>query len=251
MLLYILLAVIIVSLISFVGIITFFWNKRFIDKIIFFLVSFACGALLAAAFFDLIPEAIEHSSVEYATGVILLGIVLFFILEKTFYWFHCHHGECAHHHKSIIKPFAYLNLVGDGLHNFIDGMVISGAFLTSYDVGIVASIAVILHEIPQEVGDFGILIFGGFKRSRALLFNFFSALMAIAGAVIAYFASTIIEGIEPFLLAFAAGNFIYLACTDLMPQLHHEKRFLQNFKYVFFLLLGVGLIWLVNNLLHH
>lgn len=250
MLLYIMTAVIIVSLISFIGM-ALFWKKKDMDKIIFFLISFACGALLAAAFLDLIPEAIEQTSAKYSTEVILLSIILFFIIEKTFYWYHCHHGACAHHHKSIIKPFAYLNLIGDGLHNFIDGIVIAGAFLTSYEVGIVATIAVILHEIPQEIGDFGILIFGGFKRSKALLFNFFSALTAVAGAIIAYYASSFIQGFESFLIPFAAGNFIYLACTDLMPQLHHEKRFWQNFRYALFLILGVALIWLVNTFVSH
>ncbi len=250
----ILLAVSIVCILSFVGIATLVFQRKLLDKLTFFLVSFAAGGLLGAVFFDILPETVEILK-DDAFIWVLSGILLFFILEKTFYWYHCHHGHCATHHKaSNIKPFTFVNLIGDAIHNFVDGMVIAAAFLSKPEdlsLGIITTLAVILHEIPQEIGDFGILIHGGYSRFKALMFNFLSALAAILGAFLTYLFTSSFQNIEGYLLALAAGNFIYLACTDLLPELHHEKRMLVNLKHFLVIILGITVVWISTSLLTH
>ncbi len=180
---------------------------------------------------------------------VLVSILIFFLLEKYVNWYHCHGADHCEVHE--VKAFKYVNLVGDGLHNFIDGAVIATSFIVSTNLGIVASIAIILHEIPQELGDFAILLHGGFTKKKALLFNFLSGLMAVVGALIAYFASQIFETMEPILLAVAAGSFIYLAVADLLPELHKETRTKRSLMQFGLLLLGIGIIWLVGTMFAH
>lgn len=251
MLLTILLAVFIVSVISLIGVITLALKKDFLDKITIFLVSFAAGGLLGAVFFDILPESVEILG-ENTFSWVLGGIILFFLLEKVFYWYHCHHGRCATHHNSRhVKSFTFVNLVGDGIHNFVDGMVIAAAFLSrpeDLSLGIITTFAVILHEIPQEIGDFGILVHGGYSRFKALMFNFVFALTAVLGASLTYLFTSTFQNIEGHLLALAAGNFIYLACTDLLPELHHEKDMLSNLKHVFIIILGVLVVLISTKL---
>lgn len=234
-------SVFVVSVISLVGILALALKEKMLEKVLFVLIALAAGTLLGAAFLDLIPEAIEEGG-EGVLLYVLSGVVAFFILERFVFWHHCHEGKCD------IHAFSYLNLVGDGVHNFIDGMVIAAAYLTSVPVGIIATIAIIAHEIPQEIGDFGILVYGGFSRLKALFYNFLSAVTAFAGAILTYFFAPYIESSVSFLLAFAAGGFIYIATADLMPELRKELEIKRSFIQLALLILGIGVIWTVIRL---
>ncbi len=232
----ILISVFVVSVISLIGIVTFLFKSKSLDKIFFVMVSFATGSMLGAAFLDLLPEAIGQMSPEKVFGSALFGIMIFFLLEKFLYWYHCHEGECDVH------QFTYLNLFGDGIHNFLDGVIIASAFLTSNSVGIIATIAIVLHEIPQELGDFGVLVYGGFSKAKALFYNFVTALMAFLGAVAAYFFLNQIKGFTPLMVGVAAGGFIYISCTDLIPELNKERKVARSIQQFVLILLGIGLI---------
>ena len=216
----IILASVIVSLMSFVGIITLALKDRLLHSLLPLFVSFAAGTMLATAFFDLIPESLAGANIMYTMQVVVLGIVMFFVIEKFLYWHHHH----KHHHKGERgeMPFTYLNLIGDGVHNFVDGAIIAASFLANSTVGIAATIAIMAHEIPQEIGDFSLLIYGGFTKKKALLFNFASALAALVGALLTFYVSGLVPGLVGFLVPLAAGNFIYLACVDLVPEMHKE-----------------------------
>ncbi|MFH1773457.1 MAG: ZIP family metal transporter [Methanobacteriota archaeon] len=233
----ILASVFIVSIISLIGIFSLMLREGLLKRILFILIAFAAGALLGAAFLDLIPEAMEESKGANVFGYVLFGILSFFVLERFIFWRHCHDGKCDVH------TFSYLNLVGDGVHNFIDGMVIAAAFLTNVPLGVVTTIAIIFHEIPQEIGDFGILVYGGFSRFRALFYNFLSSLTAFIGAISTYFFSSYIESSLTFLLALAAGGFIYIATADLMPELQKEVDFEKSVVQLFSLIAGIVLLW--------
>ncbi|MCX6708282.1 MAG: ZIP family metal transporter [Candidatus Woesearchaeota archaeon] len=239
---YILISVFLVSLGAFVGVITLFLKPKFLEKILFGLVSFAAGALLGAAFLDLLPEALENNGgpvLVYA----LVGVVVFYVLETFLFWYHCHYGHHHHHERKHKAPMALLNLFGDGVHNFVDGMIIAAAYLSSIQVGIAATVAVLLHEIPQELGDFGILIYGGLSRKKALFFNFLCALTAVLGALAVYFFSTRIQNISAILVPFAAGGFIYIASADLLPELHKERNLKKAVIQLFYFLLGIAIIY--------
>lgn len=205
------------SLVSFSGGILAFLSQEKIKKFAHFVVSFAVGALLGVALLELIPEAAEMASLEMIMPLVLFGILVFFVLEKFLFWYHCHDGRCPVH------TYNYLILWGDFLHNFIDGAIIALTFLADVQLGILTTIAVIFHEIPQEIGDFGILLHGGFSRGKALFYNFIISLGTIAGALLAYVFGAYLQGYIPFTLAVIAGNFIYLAATDLMPELHEPN----------------------------
>lgn len=235
----ILLTVFIVSLISLIGIFSLLLKENVMDKILFILVSFSAGSLLGAAFLDLLPEAVDGGN-PGILNYVLLGIILFFMMEKFLYWYHCHRGKCEVH------IFTYLNLIGDGIHNFTDGVIIATSFLVSIPLGTVTSLAIILHEIPQEIGDFGILVYGGFSKTRALFYNFISALTAFLGALVAYFFIPKAENFAPFIIAFAAGGFIYIACSDLIPELHKEKNTRRSFLQFALLLIGIAIIFFVR-----
>lgn len=243
-LLTILAAVALVSLVSFVGVLTLYLQKK-LDEILSYLVSFAAGGLLGAVFFDLLPEAVEKTP-NWAVGV-LAGILVFFIIEMFLHWHHHHHG----HKKNHIHPVGYLNLIGDGAHNFIDGMIIAAAFLINVPLGLVTTLAVILHEIPQEFGDFGILIYSGFPKNTALGLNFATALTAVAGALVAFFLSSLVQNFELLLVPFAAGSFIYIATADLLPEIHKHggKELLESVGQVALLFLGIFMIWAVGKFL--
>jgi zinc and cadmium transporter len=210
-------ATLLVSLFSFTGIMTFFIKGKLFDKILFLLIGFSAGALIGSAFLHLLPEALEGLSAEKTFIYFILGFVVFLVLERFFHWRHCHNGICD------IHAFTYLNLIGDGVHNFIDGIVIAISFLTSIHLGIVATLAVIFHEIPQELGDFGVLVYGGFSRAKALFYNFLSAVSAIAGAILTYLLADRIESISFGLLALSAGGFSYISSSDLIPEIHRQR----------------------------
>lgn len=216
-LLWILSATILVSLLSLVGVFTFGIKSKAFDKILIFFVGFAAGSLIGGAFLHLLPEAIEACGCNQAFFYALIGFTAFFLMERCLYWRHCHDGVCE------IHTFTYLNLIGDGVHNFTDGLIIAASFVVDFRLGLVTTLAVIFHEVPQEIGDFGILVYGGFSKKKALLFNFLCSLAAILGALIGYMLSNIAGNISLFLVPFTAGGFIYIAASDLIPELHKQK----------------------------
>lgn len=211
-------SVILVSIVSLVGAVTLLFTAVRVRFILYVLVAFSAGGMMGGAFFHLLPEALTRTPSLQVFMILLFGFSLFFILERLILWHHCHDGICDVH------PFTYLNLVGDSVHNFIDGFVIAASYMVNIDVGIVTTIAIILHEIPQELGDFGVLVYGGFKPRRALFLNFVTALLAAAGAVAGYFTINLMHGFMQYVLPFAAGNFIYIAGSDLVPELHKEAK---------------------------
>ncbi len=204
-----------ISLIAFIGIASLAFKDKLLDKILLCLVGFAGGALIGGAFLHLLPETVQKSTNMDVFLALSFGFFLFFLLEKLL-WRHCHKGKCE------IHPFAYINLVGDGVHNFIDGLVIAASFLSSVELGIVTSLAVAFHEIPQEIGDFGVLVYAGMQKSRALILNFITALSVIVGGVAGYYMSSLVGESIIYLLPFTAGGFIYIAASDLIPELHKE-----------------------------
>lgn len=223
-------SVILVSLISLIGLASISVKEEKLRKILIYLVSFSAGALLADAFIHLLPEAVKTRGFTLQISIyILLGIGISFVIEKIIHWHHCHHThstECLkeHHNRIHAEPFAKMNLIGDAVHNFIDGLIIGGSYLVSIPVGLASTLAVILHEIPQEIGDFGILLHGGYTRKKALFLNFITALTAVAGAIIAILISQLTPHLTEFLVPFAAGSFIYIAGSDLVPELHKETN---------------------------
>lgn len=237
--LYALISVFIVSLISLVGVLTLAIKERQLKKILLFLVSFSAGALLGGAFIHLIPEAFEKLSHITASFYVLVGILIFFVLEKFIHWRHCHIPTSKQHPH----PFAFMNLIGDGLHNLIDGMIIGASYLVSIPLGIATTVAVFLHEIPQEIGDFGVLVYGGFKKTKALFFNFLSAITAIIGAVIALAIGTKTQTFALFLLPIAAGGFIYIAGSDLIPELHKESVPIKSLIQLISLIVGIAVMF--------
>ena len=239
LMLTILLATFIVSLISLIGIFFIGMKQDTLTKVIKYLVSFAVGGLLGGAFFHLLPESVESGNPSIFVYV-LSGIMIFFLIEKFLHWRHCHKGHCDAH------TFTYLNLIGDGIHNFIDGMIISASFVTDMRLGVITTLAVAAHEIPQEIGDFGILVYGGFSKSKALLFNLLSALTAMVGAVIAYFSFSQIVWLKEVLIPFTAGGFLYIALVDLIPELHKEAG-KGNIALQFITMIGgLLLMWLLK-----
>ena len=215
--LYALVSVVIVSLISLIGVFTFAISGNFLRRILILLVSFAAGALLGDVFIHLLPEAVNEFGFTIEVSLyVLVGILIFFVLEKVVQWRHCHIPTT----KTHVHPVALMNLIGDGLHNLIDGMIIAGSYMASTSLGIATTIAVVLHEIPQEMGDFGVLLHGGFNKVKALFFNFVTALFAVLGALIALVIGSGMENFSLIILPITAGGFIYIAGSDLIPELH-------------------------------
>lgn len=237
-LIYIIISTMVISLASLVGIFFISIRKGLLDKIILDLVTFATGVLLGGALLHLIPEAFE-SGIN-APLWILSGIILFFILEKFLFWRHCHDEHCHVH------PFRYLNLIGDAVHNFVDGTIIAAAFVTDIKLGITTSILVLAHEIPQEMGDFGILVYGGFSKARALFYNLVSAATCVIGGIVAYFFAERIENLALVLIAFAGGNFLYMALVDLLPELHKATKPKESLFQFILLCLGIFFMWLLK-----
>ena len=238
-----LLSVSVVSLLSLVGAGSLLLKRELSKKQVLYLVSFSVGGLLGGAFFHLVPEAIEiNGEVLRVSTWLLAGIFTSYILEMVLKWRHCHIPTSDEHPHS----FAYINLVGDGMHNMIDGIIIGGAYLTSTSLGVATTIAVCLHEIPQEIGDFGVLIYAGMTRRRALLLNLLSASTAILGVVIALTLSAYVDNLVALLLPFAAGNFIYIAGSDLVPELQDEKNISSSLVQLVLMVLGVSLLYLLK-----
>jgi zinc and cadmium transporter len=242
-LIQILVATFIVSLISLVGILTLFLKKDFLNKALLVLVALSAGGLLGGAFLHLLPEAVEEAGDTLNVFLyLLLGFCLFFVLEQFLRWRH-EHGTV---HQ--VQPFSYLILISDSVHNFVDGLIIAASFIASFQIGIVTTLAVALHEIPQELGDFGVLIYGGFSRARALTFNYISAVTAIVGGVIGYYLSSLMQGSAIYLLSFAAGNFIYIAAADLIPEIKHTTNLKRSALHFGTFLVGLALMLVIRQL---
>ena len=208
-------------------------------------LSYAVGTMLGAAFLGLLPHALEAAPPVAVLGTVLGGMVVFFVLEKLVIWRHCHDGECAVHGAA-----APLILVGDTLHNFADGVVIAAAFLAGTSLGIATALAVIAHELPQELGDFAILLDSGYSRGRALALNALSGLASLAGALLAYGALESVRDAVPYVLALSAASFLYIATADLIPGLHRRPGAAEGLGQVLLLLAGIGTVVAVDGLAH-
>ncbi len=236
---YTLLSVLIISLLSLVGVFILSLREALLRRILIYLVSFSTGAILGNVFLHLLPEVIDSMPQE-PSGLtfVLYGILLSFIVEKFIHWRHCHDIECVGH----VHPAGSLILIGDGVHNLLDGILIATAYLVSIPVGISTTIAVILHEIPQELGDFAVMLHSGMTKGRALFLNFLSALTAFLGVLLVFGLSQSVSNIEIFLLPLAAGNFLYIAGSDLIPELHKDTSFHNAIVQLICMIAGIGLM---------
>lgn len=231
-------AVAVISLVSLSGAAFLVGREALVRRGLIFLIAFAAGALLGDTFLHILPEISESpSGFDLGTSIaILAGVVSFFSLEKFLHWHHAHIP-----HEEVLHPVAITNLVGDGLHNFIDGAIVAAAFLASKELGIATTIAVALHEIPQELGDFAILLHAGMKPRRALALNLLSALASFVGAIFVI-VTVEVGSVEDLLLPFTAGAFVYIASTDLIPELHKEPELKQSFVQLGGLVAGIGIM---------
>jgi zinc and cadmium transporter len=239
-LVYIVLTTFGVALIAFIGVFMLAMKEQLLDRILLVLVSLSAGALMGGAFIHLLPEAVEDSGSVDAFLFVLVGFILFFILEKVLHWRHCHSGRCDVH------TFHYLNLIGDSIHNFIDGLIIATSFIVSFPLGVTSTVAIAAHEVPQEIGDFGVLIYGGFERRKAIVVNFLIALGVVVGGVVGYFVSKGVEHAVVFLLPFAAGGFIYIAATDLIPEIKKEVELRKSSATMLVFICGIFIMWLIR-----
>jgi len=239
--LYSIASVFIVSLIAIVGIFGLAIKADKLKKFLIYLISFSAGALFGDAFIHLIPEIAEEGFALSYSIYIILGILIFFSLEKFIHWRHCHMPTTSHH----VHPFAYMNLIGDSLHNFIDGLIIAASYIVSIPAGIATTIAVVLHEIPQEIGDFGVLLYAGFSKGKAIFLNFVTALAAVIGAVVSLLLNRFVENIEIPLICLAVGGFLYIAGSDLIPELHKETRIGVSLMQIISFIIGVAVMALL------
>ena len=228
-----------ISLIAFVGMIVLFLKEELLTRILLILVAFSAGALMGGAFLHLLPETIEKSTGIEVFLWLLGGFILFFFIEKVLQWHHCHRVKHVH-------TLGFMNLIGDAVHNFSDGLIIAASFITKVPLGVVTTLAIALHEIPQEIGDFGVLVYSGFKKERALLLNFLAALTVIFGGIVGYFISGYVEKFTIFLLPLAAGVFIYIASSDLIPEIRKETSLKRGTLSFLAFLLGVLFMYFVR-----
>lgn len=238
--LLILLSVFIVSLISFIGVLFIFLKKQTLDNFLIFFVSLSAGSLLGGAFLHLIPESVGNGGFTIKVSFLILGgIMIFFIIENFIHWRHCHIPTSKDHPHHL----GTMNLIGDGVHNLIDGLIISASYFASIPLGIATTLAVIVHEIPQEIGDFGVLLYAGFSKKRALFFNFLSALTAMLGAAVGILFSEHSAAFVSIIIPIAAGGFLYIAGSDLIPEIHkqQEKRF--SLRNLIGILLGILIMY--------
>jgi len=236
-LIYILISVFVVSFVSLLGIFTIAFSDKFFNKILLILVAFAAGAMLGAVFFELIPETIKSLTIENAMILMLIGVILFFLIERLIHW---HHYEEEKEKK--VHPVSYLILIGDSVHNFGDGAIIAASYLVNIQLGMITTLAIIAHEIPHELGDFAVLVKSGFTKIRALFYNLLSAFTAVLGGIITYFVSGLSQLVVAYLIAIAAGGFLYIVIADLLPGLHEEKNNKMAILQFIFLIIGIVII---------
>lgn len=231
----IIIASVLESVISFSGVFFLLWNDEKIKKFLHTILSFAVGGLLGAAFLEILPEALGGGEIGNLLLLTLASIIFFFVLEKLLFWYHHHEeGNIPHEHAP-----AYLVSIGDLVHNAVDGVAIALSFMASFEVGVATTIAVLIHEIPSEIGDFLVLLHSGMSRKRALILNFLVSLSTIAAALGTYAFGPALERYLPIALAFVAGNFIYIAIADLMPELQEKASWKHTIAQTILLLLGV------------
>lgn len=237
-LLWIILSTTAIGVFSLVGVFTLALKEKLLHKILLSLVALSAGALMGGAFLHLLPESIEKGGPNTFYWV-LVAFIIFFLVEKILHWRHCHTNNCS------IHSFGHMNLFGDSVHNFIDGIIIAASFVVSVPLGITTVIAIALHEIPQEIGDFGVLIYAGFEKKKALLLNFVTAMIAVAGGIFGYYLTTYAENSINYLLPFAAGGFIYIAASDLLPEIRKETDLKKSiFSFAMFLV-GILIICVI------
>lgn len=231
-LIWILVALLFNSSVGLIGIFSLWMKEKLLDRLLVCLIAFSAGALLGGAFFHLLEESFEHLPVTYSFAITIIGFMLFLLIEGYLHWHHC---RCKPH------PFTYLLLIGDAIHNFIDGLIIAATFFINPLLGIVTTLMIMGHEVPQEIGLFGVLIYGGYKKGKALLYSFLSQSTCILGGLVGYFASVKAEVFSHYLIPFAAGGFIYIAASDLIPEMHkmHKKDFKRTVCSILFLLIGL------------
>lgn len=211
-----------------------------LDRIVSHLISFAVGALLGGAFLHLIPRAFEHDAVGSDTPLYIVGgIMAFFVLERFLHVHHEHHLEGDEH---AVKPIVAMSIVGGTMHNMVDGMIVAASYAVSVEAGIVTTAAILLHQIPQEIGDFGILVHGGLTPFKALLYNFGSGGGAIVGAVIGILVGSVTSNFAPIIVALTAGSFIYIAASDLIPELRRSPGHKASLQQLLLMAAGVGLM---------
>jgi len=236
---YIFGSVLLVSALSLLGVFFLSFSKQWLQKIIFLLVSVSAGALLGDAFLHLLPEmAKKNPTGSGAWLAVISGIMVFFILEKIIHWRHCHITTGPEHPH----PLGLMNLVGDVLHNFFDGAIIAGSFIVNVPLGVSTLIAVVAHEIPHEIGNFGVLVYAGYSRGRAIFLNFISALTAILGALAAVLFATRMASFTDFIVPFTAGGFIYIATADLIPEMKKETAAARSILQLFCILIGIAIM---------
>lgn len=242
---YTLISVLIVSALSLGGIAFFLAGEIFTKRVLLYVVSFSAGALLGDIFLHLLPEMTEDGGLQTSQALLILGGMLAsFCIEKFIHWHHCHHFPSADHHH----PVGTMALIADGLHNIVDGVLIAGSFLVDVRIGIATTVAVALHEIPQEISDYALLIYSGYTRRAALLLNFLSALTAVLGAALTLVASEFMTGLTGIIVPLAAGNLLYIAGSDLIPELHKHVRLRQGMLQLAGIVAGIvvmyAMLWL-------
>src|SRR3989344_5346508 len=240
-------SVILVSLVSFIGVLTLVFKKEKLHHLLLSLVSLSVGTLLGGAFLHLLPEAVEiaGSFSKSISLIILFGILCFFFLDKLIHWRHSHsHLSHVHKGEKNNKSMVPLNLFGDAVHNFLDGLLIAGSYIVSIPTGIATTLAVIVHEAPQEIADFGVLLYSGLSTKRALFYNFLSALFAVIGAVIGLALSTSSQTFTFLIIPFAAGSFIYIAGSNLIPEILNKGKGVKQFIYqLIMFVLGIAIMY--------
>ncbi|HUV54624.1 MAG TPA: ZIP family metal transporter [Candidatus Krumholzibacteriaceae bacterium] len=221
--LYTVFTTLVISLTAFIGFFTLSLNEKTLHRVLFVLVAYSAGTILGAALFDLLPEAVELVDEAHVFPIIAGGFVFFLFLERVIYWYHGHGHEYEHGDEKVTKGFAYLNLIGDFIHNFIDGMIIAAGFINGFVVGLTTAIAVLFHELPQEMGDYGILVYAGIERKRALFLNFLAAVSVIIGGVFGSLFIASVEELSGWMVAFSAGAFLFLSASELIPEMLKEE----------------------------
>ena len=239
-LLSIILSTFLITLCVWVAVFFIFFKKESLDKITVFLVSLSAGALMGGAFLHLLPEASESISVNSLFGIFLVSFVCFFLIEKLLHWRHCHKENCNVH------TFGYMNLFGDSIHNFIDGLIIASTFMINPSLGFATTLAIAMHEIPQEIGDYGVLIYAGFTKKKTLLLNYIVAFTVVIGGVFGYFSFIYLENILPYLLPFAAGGFVYIASSDLIPEIRKELNTKKSMISILIFIIGIVFMYLIK-----
>ncbi|MFB6215813.1 MAG: ZIP family metal transporter [Candidatus Aenigmatarchaeota archaeon] len=238
-LLTIFLFTVLISFMAWMGSLTLFMREELLDKILLVLVALSAGTLTGGAFLHLLPKTVSRmGSISPVIIFIptMVGFSIFFALEQFIHW---HHHHSTKHDK---EPFTYMILISDGIHNYIDGLVIAGSFMINFQLGLITSFIVALHEIPQEIGDFGVLVYGGFKKMKALVLNYVTAATVILGGISGYFLYTAVEGITIYILPFAAGSFIYIAASGLIPEIKDCETWQKSAINFTVFLMGVSLM---------